>query len=69
VKVTHEIALQPGMATYERYFDPKEGEVRVQNGEASDYPTFPVFEPLTLLLKRYKVVDNRMVIQEAEALG
>lgn len=70
VKVTQEIALQPGVATFERYFDPKEDhEVKVQGMEAVEYPKFSEFAPVTLRLKRYKVQDARLIVQEAETIS
>ncbi len=70
VKVLTELALQPGVATYERFFDPtKDPEVKVQGEEVISFPKLPDFESLTLRVERYRVYDEKLFITGAERIG
>ena len=70
VKVLTELALQPGVATYERFFDPaKDPEVKVQGEEVISFPKLPDFSSLTLRVERYRVYDDKLFITAAEKIG
>jgi hypothetical protein len=68
-KVLTELALQPGVATYERFFDPaKDTEVKVQGEEVVSFPKLRDFETLTLRVDRYRVHDEKLFITGAERI-
>ncbi len=70
VKVLTELALQPGVATYERFFDPgKDPEVKLQGEEVVSFPKLRDFETLTLRVERYRVFDEKLFITGAERIG
>lgn len=71
VRVITELALQPGVATYERFFDPtKDVEaVKVQGEEIVSFPKFADFSSLVLRVERYRVFDDKLVITAAEKLN
>ena len=70
VKVVAELALQPGVANYERFFDPtKDVEVKVQGEEVVSYPELSEFSTITLRVERYRVFDDKLSITAAERIG
>jgi hypothetical protein len=70
VRVITEIALQPGVAAYERYFDAaKDTEVQVLGEQVVSFPKLPDLTALTLRIERYRVYDEKLVITEAERVG
>ncbi|MBL9216718.1 MAG: hypothetical protein JNG83_14670 [Opitutaceae bacterium] len=70
VKVVAELALQPGVANYERFFDPaKDVEVKVQGEEVVSYPKLAEFSTITLRVERYRVFDEKLSITAAEKVG
>lgn len=55
VAVEHEIALQPGMATWVRYFEPKtDTSVRVENEIVVEFPKLKEFQQVTIHATRVK---------------
>src|SRR4051812_11963235 len=69
VKVTVELALQPGVANYEKFFDPsKDAEVKVQGEEVISYPKLPEFSTVALRVERYRVFDDKLSITAAERI-
>ena len=65
-----ELALQPGVATYERFYDPAtDAEVKVQGEEVISFPKLPDFSPLTLRVERYRAYDDKLFITAAEKIG
>lgn len=66
VIVTYELALQPGLAIYERFLDPKDGEITLKGEQLVDFPQLPETQPVTLLAKKFHVDNDRLVVREAE---
>ena len=70
VRVSTELALQPGMATYDRFFDPvKDSEVKLQGEEVVSFPKLPDLQVVTLRVERYRVYDGRLFVTGAERVG
>jgi hypothetical protein len=70
VRVITELALQPGVATYERFFDPtKDTEVKVLGEQVVSFPKLPDFSPVTFRVEKYRVFDEKLVITAAERVG
>lgn len=67
VKVTHEIALQPGVVIWERYFDPvKDNDlVSLLNDRVSVFPKLEEFSPLALRVDRFKADGEKFVLTSA----
>jgi hypothetical protein len=66
VVARHEIALQPGMAVWEAFHDPKEGKVKLDGENVIEFPKLPEFKPVTLKVLRWEEKDKRFIIKEAE---
>lgn len=67
VAVTHEIATQPGVVEYTRYFDVgKDPQVKVVGEEIKEYPKFPEMKPVCLKVLTWKAFDKKFVITRAE---
>jgi len=62
----HEIALQPGLATWEAFHDPKEGKVKLDGENVIEFPKLPELKQITLKVMRWEEKDKRFVIKEAE---
>jgi hypothetical protein len=62
----HEIALQPGMAVWEAFHDPKDGKVKLDGENVIEFPKLPDFQQVTLKVLRWEEKDKRFVIKEAE---
>lgn len=71
VKVTHEIALQPGLVIWERYFDPKKDfdVVRLDGDKVATFPSLCEFQPVTLRVDRFKSDAEKLVILSAALLS
>ena len=66
VRVRNELALQPGLAVFEQYFDPaKDNAIKVINEEVREYPRLEEFKPVTLKVLRYKTYNEQFIIQDA----
>lgn len=67
VVVTQEIATQPGVVEYTRYFDVgKTTEIKVQGEEVLEYPRFPQMKSINLKVLAWKAFDKKFVITRAE---
>jgi len=66
VIVRNEIALQPGLATWEAFHDPKDGKVKLDGENVIAFPKLPDFEQVTLKVLRWEEKDKRFVIKDAE---
>jgi hypothetical protein len=66
VVARHEIALQPGMAVWEAFHDPKDGKVKLDGENVIEFPKLPEFKPVTLKVLRWEEKDKRFIIKEAE---
>lgn len=69
VIVKHELALQPGLAVWEAFHDPKDGKVKVDGESVVTYPKLPDFQQVTLKVIRWEERDKRLVIKEAELVA
>ena len=68
VIVRNEIALQPGLATWEAFHDPKDGKVKLDGENVIEFPKLPDFQPVTLKVLRWEEKDKRFVIKDAEVV-
>ena len=66
VIVRNEIALQPGLATWESFHDPKDGKVKLDGENVTEFPKLPDFQQVTLKVLRWEEKDKRFVIKDAE---
>lgn len=66
VKVSHEIALQPGVAIWEKYFDPRtDKDVEFDGVNVTKFPKLEEFQQITLKAERFKIYDNKFIISNA----
>lgn len=69
VRVIDEIALQPGVAVLESYYDPaKDTAVQMEGDQVKSYPKLEAFKPVHLKAKRFRVFNDQLVIKDAEML-
>jgi len=66
VIVRHEIALQPGLAVWEAFHDPKDGKVKLDGENVVTFPKLPEFQQVTLKVLRWEERDKRLLIKDAE---
>lgn len=66
VIVRNEIALQPGLAAWEAFHDPKDGKVKLDGENVVEFPKLPDFQQVTLKVLRWEEKDKRFIIREAE---
>ena len=66
VIVRHELALQPGLAVWEVFHDPKDGRVKLEGENVAEFPKMPEFQQVTLKVLRWEEKDKRLVIKDAE---
>ena len=69
VIVRHEIALQPGLAVWEAFHDPKDGKVKLDGENVVTFPKLPEFQQVTLKVLRWAERDKRLVIKDAELVA
>ncbi len=71
IKVTHEIALQPGVVIWERYFDPKKDFdlIKLDGDKVISFPSLPEFKSVTLRAERFKSDGERFIISSAIAIS
>ena len=62
----HELALQPGLAVWEAFHDPKDGKVKLDGENVIEFPKLPDFQQVTLKVLRWEEKDKRFVIKDAE---
>jgi hypothetical protein len=62
----HELALQPGLAVWEAFHDPKDGKVKLDGENVIEFPKLPEFQQVTLKVLRWEEKDKRFVIKDAE---
>ncbi len=65
----HELALQPGLAVWEAFHDPKDGKVKLDGENVVTFPKLPEFQQVTLKVLRWEERDRRLFIKEAEMLA
>ncbi|HTQ50662.1 MAG TPA: hypothetical protein VMJ12_08120, partial [Candidatus Acidoferrales bacterium] len=68
VIVRNELALQPGLAVWEAFHDPKDGKVKVDGDGVNVvvFPKLPEFQQVTVKVTRWEERDKRLVIKDAE---
>lgn len=72
VVVEIEIALQPGVATWVRYFDPKtDSAVRVENEVVVEFPKLKEFQQVTIRATRVKSDEHtgQLMIRTGELVA
>ena len=69
VIVRNELALQPGLAVWEAFHDPKDGKVKLDGESVAEYPKLPDFQQITLKVLRWEERDKRLLIKEAELVA
>jgi hypothetical protein len=69
VCVQHEIALQPGLAVWEEYHDPKDGKVKLDGDKVVEFPKLQEMQQITLKVLRFEERDKRLVIKDAQVVG
>jgi hypothetical protein len=65
----HELALQPGLALWESFHDPKDGKVKLDGETVVEFPKLPEFQQVTLKVLRWEERDKRLVIKDAEVVA
>ena len=66
VKVSCEIALQPGVAIWERYFTPgTDLDVILDGVNVVKFPMMEEFKPVTLRAERFKMDGDKFVVTQA----
>jgi len=69
VIVRNEIALQPGLALWEAFHDPKDGKVKLDGENVIQFPKLPDLQQVTLKVLRWEEKDKRFVIKDAELVA
>jgi hypothetical protein len=69
VIVRHELALQPRLAVWEAFDDPKDGQVKLDGENVVAFPKLPEFQQVTLKVLRWEKLDKRFVIKEAQSVA
>lgn len=72
VAVEYEIALQPGVATWVRYFEPKtDNSVRVEGETVVEFPKLKEFQQVTIRATRVKSDEHtgQLVIRSGEMVA
>jgi hypothetical protein len=62
----HELALQPGLAVWEAFHDPKDGKVKLDGENVIEFPKLPEFQQVTVKVLRWEERDKRLVVKDAE---
>jgi hypothetical protein len=65
VCIRHELALQPGMAVWEEYHDPKDGKVKLDGENGVEFPKLVELQQVLLKVMRWEEQDKRLIIKEA----
>jgi hypothetical protein len=66
VIVRNELALQPGLAVWEAFHDPKDGKVKLDGENVVTFPKLTEFQQVTLKVLRWEERDKRLVIKDAQ---
>jgi len=66
VIVRNELALQPGLAVWEAFHDPKDGKVKLDSENVVTFPKLTEFQQVTLKVLRWEERDKRLVIKDAQ---
>ena len=69
VIVRHELALQPGLAVWEAFHDPKDGKVKLDGENVVTFPKLPELQQVTLKVLRWEERDKVLMMKDAETVG
>jgi hypothetical protein len=69
VCIRHKLALQPGMAVFEKYPDLKNGKVKLDGDKVVEFHKLPEMQQVTLKVLRWEERDKRLVINEGEMVA
>ena len=72
VVIEHEIALQPGVAVWQRYFDPKKDTgLRLEGENVVEFPKLKEFQPVTIKAARLRTDEHtgQVVIKGGELVA
>ena len=69
VIVRNELALQPGLAVWEAFHDPKDGKVKLDGENVVTFPKLTEFQQVTLKVLRWEERDKRLVVKDAELVA
>ena len=72
VAVEYEIALQPGVATWVKYFEPKtDTSVRVEGETVVEFPKFKEFQQVTIRASRVKADEHtgQLIIKSGDLVA
>ena len=64
-----ELELQPGLAVWEAFHDPKDGKVKLDGENVVVFPKLPEFQHVTPKVLPWEERDKRLVIKEAEMVA
>ena len=67
--IRHELALQPGLAVFEEYPDPKDGKVKLDGDKVVEFPRLPEMQQVTLKVLRWEERDKHLIIKEAQVVA
>ena len=57
----HELALQPGLAVWEAFHDPKDGKVKLAGENVIEFPKLTDFAQVTLKVLRWEEKDLSLI--------
>jgi hypothetical protein len=70
VKVTHEIATQPGVVLWEEFHDPTKSTDFLMEGETvMAFPKLPDFKEVLIRFKRFREFNKTLIISDVEVLA
>jgi hypothetical protein len=69
VSVTHEIALQPGVAVYQKTYNLGDAGIKVIDEKVTEFPKLKEFQPISLKLNRYKGESDKLAIYDADDIS
>jgi hypothetical protein len=62
------LRCNPGLAVWESFHDPKDGNVKLDGENVIEYPKLPEFQQVTLKVLRWEEKHKRFIIREAELI-
>lgn len=69
VLVTHEIALQPGVAKWVEFIEEHDPRVKVKGDSVEDFPILKEFAPIQLKVNSLRADKGQIEIKSAEILS
>jgi len=69
VRLSHELAMQPGVAVYERYLEANDPDLKWVGEELTDFPKSPEFQPVTLKAGKIASYQDKTVVKDAEIVA